>query len=73
MELYYENKADLLTIRFSDKDYGHDIEIENGKGVITIAKDGTLQEIQIFEASTNGDIILSSSNLGIGQSSKTAA
>ncbi|MFO7761589.1 MAG: DUF2283 domain-containing protein [Thermodesulfobacteriota bacterium] len=73
MEIYYEDKADLLTIRFSEKEYGKDIEIADGKGVLTIAKDGTLQEIQIFEASSNGHMVLSASNLNIGQNSREAA
>ena len=73
MELYYEDKADLLTIRFSNKDYGCDIEIAGGKGVMTMAKDGSLQEIQIFEASNNGSMVLSACNLNIGQTPREAA
>lgn len=73
MEIYYEDKADLLTIRFSEKEYDRDIEIADGKGVLTIAKDGTLQEIQIFEASANGQMVLSASNLNIGQNTREAA
>ena len=73
MELYYEDKADLLIIRFSEKDYGRDIEIAHGKGVMTMAKDGSLQEIQIFEASTNGSMVLSACNLNIGQVPQEAA
>lgn len=65
--------ADLLIIRFSEKDYGCDIEIADGKGVMTMAKDGSLQEIQIFEASTNGSMVLSACNLNIGQVSQRAA
>jgi len=72
MELYYEDKADLLIIRFSEKDYGCDIEIADGKGVMTMAKDGSLQEIQIFEASTNGSMVLSTCNLNIGQAPQEA-
>ncbi|MBF0240349.1 MAG: DUF2283 domain-containing protein [SAR324 cluster bacterium] len=67
MKLYYDETADLLTIRFNDKDYGRDLEIEEGKAVLTFATDGSLPEIQVFEASKNGDIILSYSNLNIGQ------
>lgn len=73
MEIYYEDKTDLLTIRFNEKDYGKDIEIEDGKGVLTLAKDDTLQEIQIFEASKNGQMVLSACNLNIGRVSRKAA
>ncbi len=67
MKLYYEKKADLLTIRFNEKEYGKDVEVEAGKAVLTFATDDTLQEIQIFEASKNGAVVLSDSNLTIGQ------
>ena len=73
MEMHYEAQADLLTLRFSDKPYGKDIVVGDGKVCLTFAPDGTLSEIEICEASKNGALVLGYCNLPIGRENRVDA
>ena len=68
MKIHYEEKADHLTITFRENDrYGRDEVLEDGKICLTFNPEGELTEMEIGEASKNGELVLSYCNLPIGE------
>ena len=66
MKIHYDDKADHLTITFREENrYGHDEVLAEGRVCLTFGPDGTLTEIEIGEASKNGQLVLSYCNLPI--------
>jgi uncharacterized protein YuzE len=49
-EVWYDEKADVLNVEITDKDYWKSVELPNGV-VIDIAKDGSMTSIEILNAS----------------------
>lgn len=71
MKIHYEKAADHLTITFREENrFHHDVIAEDGKMCLTFGPDGALTEIEICEASKNGNLVLSYCNLPIGQENK---
>jgi len=68
MKIHYEKTADHLTITLRENDrYGKDVVLEDGKVCLTFNPEGELTEIEIGEASKNGELVLSYCNLPIGE------
>ena len=64
MEVIHEPKADLLILRLRPHyEWGQDLEIADGKAVLVLDAQGNLAEVQVFEASRQGELVLSSCNL----------
>ena len=64
MNIHYEKKADHLTITFDEEaSFGKDVVV--GNVCLTFSPNGTLTEIEIGEASQNGELILRSCNVQI--------
>ena len=66
MKIHHDAKADHLTLTFRETNrFGHDVIVEGGKVCLTFEPDGALTEIEVGEASKNGEPILSYCNLSI--------
>lgn len=49
-EVWYDNEADVLNVEINDNEYWKSIELPNGL-VIDISKDGSMNSIEILNAS----------------------
>ncbi|MCP4750798.1 MAG: DUF2283 domain-containing protein [Proteobacteria bacterium] len=66
MKIHYDERADHLTITLREKNrYARDEVSANGKIVFTFGPDDVLTEIEICEASKNGEMALSYCNIPI--------